>query len=93
VLDPDNRRRVRETGCVVWLVATSDVLAARVADSDETRRRPLLAGGEARDVLERLRTVREPAYEAAAHARVDTSARDVDEVADLVLQELERCAA
>lgn len=93
VLDVDNRRRVRETGWVVWLVATSDELAARVADTDETRSRPLLAGGEARDVLERLSTLREPAYEAAAHARVDTNGRDVDEVAELVLQELQRCAA
>ena len=44
VVDPDNRRRLRDAGVVVWLRAPTAVLAARVGN-DATR--PLLAGDPA----------------------------------------------
>lgn len=90
VLDPDNRRLLRAHGFVVWLDAAPDVLAARVADGDA---RPLLAQGGGPATLERLSTTRAPAYEAAAHTRVETGGRTVAEVADVVLEELARWAA
>jgi shikimate kinase len=81
VVDPDNRRRLRAAGRVVWLRAPTAVLAARVGN-DETR--PLLAGDPA-GALARLASLREAAYTAAADTEVDTEARDIDEVADAVL--------
>ncbi len=84
VLDPDNRRSLRNTGVVVWLEAPSEALASRLADDHE---RPLLAGGDRAVTLERLRSLREPAYEAVAHVRVDTEGRTVDEVAAAVIEE------
>jgi len=81
VLDPENRRALRASGVVVWLRAPAATLAARVGDGST---RPLLredpAGGLAR--LERLR---EPTYEAAAHASVDTDGLDVAAVAGAAL--------
>jgi shikimate kinase len=90
VLDADNRRLLRATGVVVLLDATAEALASRLTCDDS---RPLLRGGDRTATLERLRAQRAPAYEAAAHATVDTAGRTVDQVADAVLEEFARCAA
>jgi shikimate kinase len=82
VLDPENRRRLRSVGHVVWLQAPVDVLAARVGDGAS---RPLLRGDPA-GALSRLSALREKAYAAAADVTVDTADRAVDEVVDAVLE-------
>jgi shikimate kinase len=87
VLDGDNRRRLREHGFVVWLRAAPTVLDERVGDSAD---RPLLRGGSsANATLSRLAIQRAPAYEAVAHAAVDTDDLTVDQVAGMVIEELE----
>lgn len=92
--DAENRRRVRAAGFVVWLTADPETLADRVGTGSDRARRPLLAGTDApAATLARLAAVRAPAYEAAAHAIVDTAGRSVDEVATAVLEELTRCRA
>jgi shikimate kinase len=92
--DAGNRGVVRARGCVIWLTADPDTLASRVGKGTARAQRPLLAGDAAPAVtLERLASIRAPAYEAAAHAIVDTSNRTVDEVADAVLEEFARCVA
>jgi shikimate kinase len=92
--DAENRRHVREHGVVIWLTADAETLATRVGAGAARTQRPLLAGDAApAATLERLATLRAPAYEAAAHATVDTAGRTVDEVADAVLEEFARCAA
>lgn len=89
--DPESRRRVRAAGCVVWLTADPATLAARVGQGAAQAQRPLLAGGDPPvATLERLATLRAPAYAAAAHVTIDTTSRTVAEVADLVLQEWDR---
>jgi len=89
--DAANRDRVRACGFVVWLTADPATLAARVGEGAESAQRPLLAGTATPvATLERLATLRAPAYAAAAHATVDTVGRSVDEVVDAVLGEYER---
>lgn len=89
--DAESRRRVRAAGCVVWLTADPATLAARVGGCTEAVQRPLLAGGDPPvSTLERLATLRAPAYEAAAHVTVDTAGRTIAEVADRVLEEYAR---
>ncbi|HEY8217335.1 MAG TPA: shikimate kinase [Acidimicrobiia bacterium] len=90
VLDPENRATMRAAGLVVWLRASPRELAARVGDGSG---RPLLTGAPTADALERLVAVRTPAYEAAAHAVVDTDGLDPETVAGRVLEEAQRCAA
>ena len=86
VLDGDNRRRLHQTGFVVWLQATPATLTARVKDGSE---RPLLEGrGTA--TLERLAVVRAAAYDAAADTVVDTDGSTVPEVVDAVLEAYSR---
>jgi shikimate kinase len=89
VLDPDNRARLRASGVIVWLRAPVDVLTKRVGDGST---RPLLRGDPAA-ALTRLEKLREPAYEAAAHASVDTADRDIDEVAAAVVDAYEKGSA
>jgi shikimate kinase len=82
VLDAENRKHLRATGTVVWLQASPAKLAARVGDA---RTRPLLRD-DAANSLERLDTLRRPAYEAAAHATVDTEGLSIAAVVDAVLE-------
>jgi shikimate kinase len=81
VLDAENRKHLRDAGFVVWLRAPAAQLAARVGDG---RGRPLLSADPA-GTLERLATVRLAAYEAAAHATIDTDGMTVAAVVDDVL--------
>jgi shikimate kinase len=88
VVDPDNRRRLRDAGVVVWLRVPVEVLATRVGDGAG---RPLLAGDPSR-ALARLAVAREAAYEATAHVVVDGD-DSVDAVADRVLGEFAQVTA
>jgi len=84
IVDPENRRRLRERAVVLWLDADPATLAARVEHTDD---RPLLDGGAREATLRRLTAVRAPAYEAAAHGKITTDGASVAEVADRVLEE------
>lgn len=81
VLDRDNRKQMRGAGFVVWLRAPASQLAQRVGDGSG---RPLLTGDPA-VTLERLASVRQAAYEAAAHAAIDTAGLSKTAVVDAVL--------
>jgi shikimate kinase len=80
-VDPENRRRLRAAGTVVWLRAPVAVLAQRVGTGVT---RPLLVGDPVGS-LARLGAAREAAYDAAAHAAVDTEGLDIDAVTRAVL--------
>lgn len=87
VVPAENRAILARKGTLVWLDARPETLARRIG-SDEAR--PLLAGADAATRLERLRALREERSGAYAEAavRVETDARDVDEVCDAVLEAL-----
>lgn len=87
ILDPENRRTVRDRGFVVWLQASPEVLAERV-ERDGVDARPMLAGGSPTITLTRLAAARAGAYAAAADAVVSTVERSVEAVAELVLDAL-----
>ena len=80
VLDPDNRRRLRDAGTVVWLRADVATLAGRVGDGTG---RPLL-GDDPRAALTRLYDRRRPLYAELADLVVDvghlTPAEAVDRI-------------
>ena len=86
VLDPDNRRLLKEHCDVVWL-EVSPREAARRVDGDPTGR-PLLEGGKPEAVLVRLLGEREVAYRETATVRVSTDGRTPEEVASEVLDAL-----
>ena len=84
ILDPTNRRRMRECGTVVFLEAGPEHLVDRVGGQDH---RPLLRDDPA-GVLEEMDEVRRPLYEETADHVVDVATRPADEVVQAVLEVL-----
>ena len=80
-VQPDTRRMILERGIAIWLEADVDTLVERVARNDK---RPLLRGGDPREIIARLLADRTPAY-AEAPIRV-TSGRGPhsDTIADIL---------
>jgi shikimate kinase len=76
VLDPDNRKLIKQAGEVVWLRADPDVLARRVGNGNG---RPLL-GDDPAAAIHRLYVERRPIYEELADVVVDTDVLSADEV-------------
>lgn len=62
-VDPDTRRLILDKAVSVWLDSDIDTLVERVGRKDN---RPLLRGGNPREILTRLREERRTAYEQAA---------------------------
>jgi len=84
VLDPDNRRRLREAGTVVWLRARVDTLISRLGDGEG---RPLLAGDVAGN-LRRLYAERLPLYTELADVVVDVDDLPPEEIVERVAREV-----
>lgn len=92
VLDPANRRRLRDaarSGLVVWLRADPAVLAQRVVPSVAAGgHRPLLEEDPAGS-LERLDAVRRPLYDEVADVVIDVDRCSVNEIVDTIVGQLE----
>lgn len=88
VTDPELRRRALDAATLVTLRAPVEELTSRVAAQTG---RPLLAGRDARAVLEDLLRGRADAY-AECHGEVDTHGRTPEQVADAVLDVVRRDA-
>jgi shikimate kinase len=82
VLDPDNRRMLREGGRVVWLRARPETLAARLGP--DPGHRPLLDRDPAA-TLARLAAEREGLYAEVASSVVDIDGLAAGEVVERVL--------
>lgn len=84
-MDADTRAEVRAHAVSVWLRADLDTLVRRTA---RRGRRPLLAGGDPRDILARLMDERYPVY-GEADITVDTGEEGADKVVERVIAALE----
>lgn len=72
---------MRETGLVVWLTSTLELICQRLAtDPASVSQRPSLTGRDIRAETATVLAEREPLYRAAAHLAVDSN-RPVAEVA------------
>jgi len=67
VLDPDNRRHLRERGYVIWLQASIEQQLQRL---ERDHRRPLLAVPDRQQRLQAMAQVREPIYRELADLAV-----------------------
>ncbi len=84
-LREENVVAMRESGTVVLLTASPEVILERVKDSDE---RPLLQGHKDVSYIAVLMEQRRPRYEAAADITVDTSQLNIEEVCRQVLRQV-----
>ena len=85
ILDPENRKRLRETGTTVLLDTSIEQQLKR---TNRSMTRPLLMTDDPRAVLLQLRETRAPLYEEIADIAVDTTGRRVKNVVMLVYREL-----
>lgn len=85
ILDPDNRRRMADTGQVVYLHATVDQQLSRTA---RDHNRPLLQTENPRARLESLLELRDPLYREIAALVVETDRRSVPSVVQEILRRL-----
>ena len=82
VVDPDNRNHLGARGYVVYLCTSVD---QQVSRTSRGRERPLLDGGDPRQILENLLAVRDPLYREIADLVVDTDGRKVKSVVDEIM--------
>ncbi len=85
VLRPENVRRLRALGRVVWLTADLDVLRQRLS---RRANRPLLQTRDPAATIGALLAHRHKFYEEAAEFTVDTSGLDLQQVAQAIRDEL-----
>ncbi len=86
VLDPENVRRLREAGTLVYLTARPEIILRRVGDASS---RPLLKD-DPHATVSRLLAERGPVYAAVADVTVDTSERTAAEVVEEIQVALAR---
>lgn len=84
-LDEKTREHVRDSAISIWLRADLDLLVSRVSRRNN---RPLLKGGNQREILERLMEDRYPVYE-QADIVVDSGREAPEITADRVIKELQ----
>jgi len=87
VLRPVNVQLLRTLGIVVHLEADEDTLFRRIS---RRTTRPLLQTENPRATLMDLLRKRQPFYQSAADIRLDTSRLTQDEVADAILDRIEK---
>jgi len=90
VLKEENIQHLKRLGRVVWLDAEEEILFERA-----TRRgnRPLLKTDDPRATLAKIRAERETRYAEASDVRINTGGRSHEEVADMILTEIDRTTA
>ena len=86
-IDPETRARMKDCAVSVWIKAPVDVLLTRVQRKDD---RPLLKGGNPREILERLLAERAPIYGEADLAIESETGPHADTVARIVAAMVER---
>ena len=87
VLRDENVRKLKRLGLVVWLDAEERVLYERASRRGN---RPLLKTEDPRGTLAKIRAERETRYAEASDVRIDTTERSHEEVADMILAEIDR---
>jgi shikimate kinase len=89
VLRPVNRTLVRQAGRVVWLTATPETIAERMAaDATTALRRPNLTAAGGLDEIRGLLDERSPLYRQCCDLEIDTEAKTPTEVSTEILEKL-----
>ena len=79
VLREENRRSMKESGCIVWLTATPETILERVKNSTN---RPILNGNMNVDYIAGLMERRRACYEEAADICIETDGKGILEICE-----------
>ena len=83
----ETRALILERGLAIWLDSDVNTLVERVSRNDK---RPLLRGGNVREIVTRMKAEREPAY-AQAPIKVMSNKGPHDETVRRILEKLDQC--
>jgi shikimate kinase len=86
-VQPETRAMIQQRGVPVWLDCDLDTLVERVS---RNTKRPLLRGGNVRDIVARMKAEREPAY-ALAPIKVQSISAPHGVTVNRILEALEQC--
>jgi shikimate kinase len=85
-LRPESRRRMREAGKVVWLMARPETILKRMsADATTTARRPNLTDKDPLEEIVHVLQGREPIYRESAHLAVNTEGKTPAELVEVIM--------
>ncbi|HAD60799.1 MAG TPA: shikimate kinase [Planctomycetaceae bacterium] len=89
ILAETNRKCMQDAGSVIWLQATVETLASRIArDETSTSRRPSLTGKSIQEEIAEVLEARRELYQKASTMTVDTDNRAPQEIADEIVTRL-----
>ena len=86
-VQPETRAMIQQRGLPVWLDCDVDTLVERVSRNDK---RPLLRGGNVREIVARMKAEREPAY-AQAPIKVQSISAPHPVTVNRIVEALEQC--
>jgi shikimate kinase len=93
ILDAETRKRMRQSGPVVWLQADIDTLYARIhGDVTTAERRPNLTNFGEKEEIAKVLYARTPLYQASATLVIDTEGLRIPEIVDQILAQLPETA-
>jgi len=86
VIAPENVRRMRSSGKVIWLQASPDTIRRRMqADAGTAANRPSLTGQGSLEEIGAVLAEREPLYARAAHRLLATNELSIAEVVQKIM--------
>ncbi len=86
-VQPDTRALIKDKAITIWLDSDVETLVERVSRNNK---RPLLRGGNVREIVTRMKAEREPAY-AEAMIHVTSDAGPQDSAVKRILEALDTC--
>ena len=91
VLDPENVKRMKNSGTLIWLQANSETIKNRMMqDSVTDASRPALTSADSITEIDESLIERDPMYRQAANICVETDAREIEEICDTIFSILGR---
>jgi shikimate kinase len=91
ILREENRQAMQSAGPIIWLTASVDTIAQRIAaDAATARLRPNLTAAGGRAEIEAVLAARTPIYRECATFVVDTEGKTPQDVAGEIVRQLEQ---
>jgi shikimate kinase len=90
VLDANNIVALKEKSFIIWLKAEPEVLLKRIGGDPRTLyQRPSLTGRDSLEEIKEVLACRNPFYEKASMAQIDTTSLDIETVVGTILSILQ----
>ena len=91
VVNDENIQNLRSNGFIVWLYADISTISKRLSEDEKTSaNRPSLTGDKPSDEIKKVLEQRYPLYRDSSDMAVNTSHASIGEVADLIINNLDR---